>query len=150
MHNSVMKRILKKTLIIASTILFTACVQTQSPKPTKGRASSFGTPIRATSQYGYPPRDYREKIKNYFSNKIKRADSAHYTFSKPQRAYKRKGLAYGGDIAWRGWMVDVAIETESRTGRMQRPKPYMVLFSNSMIVEDIMGREHKLITRVGD
>jgi len=143
-----MKKILKTTIIITTTILFTACVPTQGAKPKKQRPS-FGTPIR-TVQYGYPPRDYRNKIKNYFSNKIKRADSAHYTFSRPQKAYKRKGLAYGGDIAWRGWMVDVAIEIPSRTGRMQRPKPYMVLFSDSAIVEDILGSEHKLLTRVGD
>ncbi|NEW60538.1 hypothetical protein GSY74_04510 [Sulfurovum sp. bin170] len=141
-----MKKIVKKTIIITTTALFTACVPTQGPQPTKERPT-MGTPIR-TVQYGYPPRDYRSKIKNYFANRIKRADFANYTFSTPQRAYKRKGLAYGGDIAWRGWMVDVAIETESRTGRMQKSKPYMILFKNSVIVEDILGSEHKLLTKV--
>ena len=129
-------------------MIFTACVPTQQPQPRKENPS-LGTPIR-TAEYGYPPRDYRNKIKNYFTNKIKRANLAHYTFSKPQRAYKRKGLAYGGDIAWRGWMVDVAIETQSRTGRMQKAKPYMVLFNNSVIVDDILGTKHKLLTRVGE
>lgn len=141
-----MKKILKKTLIITTTILFTACVPTEGPKPKK-KNPSFGTPIR-TAQYGYPPKDYRNKIKNYFSNKIKRANYAHYTFSIPQKAYKQKGLAYGGDIDWRGWMVDVAVETQSRTGRMQGVKPYMILFKNSVIVEGILGSSHKLITRV--
>ncbi|SFV50355.1 hypothetical protein MNB_SV-12-1827 [hydrothermal vent metagenome] len=140
-----MKKIVKKTVIITTTALFTACVPTQ-PHPTKERPT-LGTSIRAV-QYGYPPKDYRTKIKKYFANRIKRADLAKYTFSAPQRAYKRKALAYGGEVAWRGWMVDVAIETPSRTGRMQKAKPYMILFENSMIVEDILGSEHKLLTRV--
>jgi hypothetical protein len=127
-------------------LTLTACVSTPTPKPIKERVISR-TPISRV-EYGYPPRDYREKIKNYFSNKIKRAENVHYTFSKPQKAYKRKALAYGGDIIWRGWLVDVAIETKSRTGRRERVKPYMVLFNNSIIVEDILGSKHKLITRV--
>ena len=143
-----MKKTVKKIVVFIATLTFTACVPTQVPTPIKDRPT-FGTPIR-TTQYGYPPRDYRNKIKNYFSNKIKRADSVHYSFSKPQKAYKRKGLAYGGDIAWRGWMVDVAIETQSRTGRIQRAKPYMILFNDSVIVEDILGSKHKLITKVSN
>jgi len=59
-------------------------------------------------------------------------------------------LAYGGEIDWRGWMVDVSVATHSRTGRLQKPKPYMILFSDSEIVEDILGSEHKLLTRVGE
>jgi hypothetical protein len=143
-----MKKQVKKILIITTAILFTACVPTQVPKPIKERPT-FGTPIR-TVHYGYPPLDYRNKIKNYFSNKINKAGSVYYTFSKPQKAYKRKGIAYGGDITWRGWLVDVAIETQNRTGRMHKVRPYMILFNDSMIVEDILGSKHKLLTRVGE
>ena len=144
-----MINILKKTVMISITALFTACVPSPQHTPTKSNLPPIGvgSPTKS-SQYGYPPKDYKNRIKNYFSNKINRANSAIYTFARPQKAYKREPLAYGGDISWRGWLVDVTIETESRTGRRQAPKPYMVLFKNSLIVEDIVGSKHKLITRL--
>ena len=146
-----MINILKKTVIISITALFTACVSTPQPKPIKSNLPPIGSGSSTKSSvYGYPPKDYKNRIKNYFSNKIQRANLANYTFSTPKRAYKRKALAYGGDVSWRGWLVDVAIETESRTGRVQKAKPYMVLFKNSLIMEDIVGNKHKLITRVGE
>ena len=100
------------------------------------------------SKYGYPPKDYQMTIRNYFANKLKRASTAQYSFSKPQRAYKKKGFAYGGGIEWEGWLVDVSIATSNRMGRMLTPKPHMVLFKDSMIIEDILGSNHKLITKV--
>jgi len=133
---------------LSISILFWGCVPSNTPQPPIKTTPRLGTPIQHTSGYGYPPTSYRERIKSYFSTKLKRADKASYTFSTPQRAYKRKGLAYGGDIEWKGWLVDVAIATPSRTGRLQTPKPYMVLFKGDVIVEDILGHEHQLITRV--
>lgn len=141
-----MNKTVRYIMIITTSALFVGCVPAQGPKaPT--HTPTIGAPVQ-TAEYGYPPRNYQRQIKNYFANKIKRADGANYTFSRPQRAYKRKGLAYGGEVAWKGWMVDVAIETPSRTGRMQTPKPYMVFFNDSVIVEDILGKSHKLVTRV--
>jgi hypothetical protein len=142
-----MNKIFKSISLISSTLLFVGCVSTQSPKP--ANRPHYGTPIQ-TAEYGLPPVNYRTTIKNYFANKIKRPQMASFVFSKPQRAYKRSGLAYGGDIVWRGWLVDVSIATQSRSGRLQSPKPYMVLFNGSTIVEDILGSHHQLITRVGE
>jgi hypothetical protein len=141
-----MNKTVRYITMIAVSAFFVGCVPAQGPKsPT--RTPNIGSPVQ-TAEYGYPPRNYQRQIQNYFANKLKRANGANYTFSKPQRAYKRKGLAYGGEIAWKGWMVDVRIETPSRTGRMQTPKPYMVLFSDSVIVEEILGTKHTLLTRV--
>ncbi|MCH9740652.1 MAG: hypothetical protein K0U38_07435 [Epsilonproteobacteria bacterium] len=142
-----MIKTIKTVGILTLSALFVGCVPAQGPKPSI-HTPTIGSPVQ-TVQYGYPPQNYRTIIKNYFSNKLKRANMASYTFSKPQRAYKRNGLAYGGDISWKGWLVDVSVITQSRTGRPLKPKPYMVLFSDSVIVEDILGSKHKLITRVG-
>jgi len=141
-----MNSIFKYMGAVGISALFVGCVPAQGPSPSI-KTPTLGTPI-GIAEYGYPPQSYQNKIKNYFSNKIKRADRANYVFSKPQKAYKRKGLAYGGDVDWKGWLVDVDVSIPSRTGRMQKSKPYMVLFKDSVIVEEILGRTHKLITKV--
>ncbi|NOZ90253.1 MAG: hypothetical protein GXO60_03085 [Epsilonproteobacteria bacterium] len=146
-----MNRIFKSISILSSSLLFVGCVSTQSPRPTLHTPTTqpHSTTTTQLSEYGMPPVNYRTTIKNYFATKIKRPEMASFVFSKPQRAYKRKGLAYGGDIVWKGWLVDVSIATKSRSGRLQTPRPYMVLFNGSTIVEDILGSHHQLITRVG-
>ena len=146
-----MNKIVKSTLILTTSFLFIGCVAKPTPKPTpKPPMNQTHTNIRVPDEYGYPPRNYKQTIRKYFANKIKRPQMASFTFSKPVRAYKRIGLAYGGAISWKGWLVDVTIATKSRSGRLQSPKPYMVLFNNSVIVEDILGKNHELITRVGN
>lgn len=134
-------------MIVTGSIFLVGCVPNQGAKP-KISTTPIISPIQ-TSEYGYPPKRYRETIKNYFSSKLKRGNMSTYTFSKPKRAFKRKGLAYGGEVSWKGWLVDVAVVAQSRTGRVLSPKPYMVLFNNSVIIEDIMGKKHSLLTRVG-
>jgi len=137
----------KFIIIITTSILLFGCTPVSELKP-----STVKPPIITSASsldYGYPPQRYKEKIKRYFSNKLSRGAISKYTFSKPHRAFKRKGLAYGGTVSWRGWLVDVDISTPSRTGRIYSSKPYMVLFKGSVIVEDILGRNHKLLTRVG-
>jgi hypothetical protein len=128
------------------------CTSGLRPKPsiaTPAIISPSTITVNSDSKYGYPPQHYKETIKSYFSNKLARGDDSSYLFSKPQKAFKRKGLAYGGEISWRGWLVDVEVKAKSRTGRILSQKPYMVLFRNSVIVEDILGRKHALLTRVG-
>ena len=135
----------KITILAVIVLLFSGCVRKEI-KPKIKRPT--GTPIRTVKvSYGNPPINYKQKIKRYFSKKLQRGTLAKYKFSKPIRAYKRKPLAYGSGVEWRGWLVDVLVSTPNRYGKYLT-KPYMVLFKNSQIVGDILGREHKLITRV--
>jgi len=129
--------------------LVTGCV-VPAPKPTIGLGTGIGTqiPQQSHSAYGFKPQNYQSAIKSYFSAKLKRASQAHYQFGLPKRAYKKKGLAYGGELAWKGWMVETLIALPSRTGRLTQPKPYIVLFSGNQIVEDILGTSHRLLTQV--
>lgn len=137
---------MNKIFIFTLLILFSGCVAIKEPKPKSNRPT--GTPIRtAKSVYGTPPIDYKQKIKRYFAVRLNRGNLAKYKFSKPVRAYKRKPLAYGSGIEWRGWLVDVLVSVPNRYGRYLT-RPYMVLFKNSQIVGDILGNKHKLITRV--
>ena len=138
---------MKKTLgSLALLVLFVGCVP--APKPNIGLGTGIGSAQGVRSEYGQPPRNYVTSIRDYFSSRLKRASTAQYKYSKPKRAYKRKGLAYGGEVAWRGWLVETSVAVPTRTGRYLTPRPYMVLFSGEQIVEDILGNEHKLLVKV--
>jgi len=138
--------------ILGVSFLLVGCVQVPMPKPQSqaplgteiGIASGHGE----VSEYGNPPRNYVTAIKSYFSTKLKRGEEAQYKYSSPKRAFKRKGLAYGGDLSWKGWLVETSVAVPTRTGRYLTPRPYMVLFSGEQIVEDILGNSHKLLTKV--
>jgi len=143
---------MKKTLaIVAVAGLISGCVP--APKPSIGvgtsigLGTSIGIPEQSSSAYGLKPTRYQSAIKNYFSTKLKRAEQGQYKFSSPKRA-KRKGFAYGGELAWKGWLVETSVAIPSRTGRYLTPKPYMVLFKGEQIVEHILGNSHKLLTKV--
>lgn len=138
---------MKKTLgILTVTLLFVGCVP--QPKPIIGMGTGIGVPVQANSAYGMKPRNFRMAIKNYLSSKLPRGADGQYQYGLPKRAYKRKGFAYGGDIAWKGWFVESLVSIPSRSGRYSDPKPYMVLFSGEQIVEHILGNSHKLLTKV--
>ncbi|MBU1668027.1 hypothetical protein KKC13_06370 [bacterium] len=140
-----MKKTLKFMGIVIVTTLFSACV----PQPQLGTSIGGTNGGGASSiEYGARPSNYVTSIQSYFSTKLPRAQNAKYKFSQPKRAYKRKGLAYGGEVDWKGWLVETSIATPSRTGKLLTPKPYMVLFTGNQIVEHILGNSHKLLTKV--
>lgn len=138
--------------ILSVATLFTACVP--APKPQLGtsitgtNSESSNSSVVTSTEYGARPSNYVSSIKNYFSTKLSRAENAKYKFSEPKRAYKRKGLAYGGEVDWKGWLVETSVATQSRTGRFLTPKPYMVLFKGNQVTEHILGNSHKLLTKV--
>jgi len=135
---------LNRAVILTLLILFGGCIKETKPKEHR----EMGTPIRTVKvSYGNPPINYKQKIKRYFSIRLNRGEFAKYKFSEPIRAYKRRPLAYGDGVEWRGWLVDVLVSVPNRYGKYLT-KPYMVLFKNSQIVGDILGDKHKLITRV--
>jgi len=155
-----MNKTLKIITISTMMVLFTACVPVVQPKPQLqpqlqpqvginiGVPIGNNTPITQESEYGKKPLNYANSIRKYFTGKIARGNLSQYKFGEPKRAYKKKGFAYGGDISWRGWLVETSIATPTRTGRLLTPKPYMILFSGEQVVEHILGYSHKLITKV--
>lgn len=134
--------------MVAIVGLMSGCVPALKPKPTIGLGTGIGIPQEATSAYGMKPQRYQMAIKNYFSSKLTRGEQGQYKFGVPKRAYKQKGFAYGGELDWKGWLVEASVATPSRTGRYLTPKPYMVLFKGEQIVEHILGNSHKLLTKV--
>jgi hypothetical protein len=148
-----MNKTLKVITLSTMMGLFTACVPIAQPKPQIG--IGIGVPISNNTQavvedseYGQKPLSYPSSIRKYFTGKIARGNLSQYKFGKPKRAYKKRGFAYGGDVSWKGWLVETSIATPTRTGRLLTPKPYMFLFSGEQVVEHILGYSHKLITKV--
>jgi len=152
-----MKRVVKILIMMLIVAVFTGCLPAPTPKPQISLGGIVGggnRVIDASSQsvedkeYGAKPLNYANSIRAYFATKIARANISQYKYGQPKRAYKKKGLAFGGGVAWRGWLVETSIATPTRRGRLLTPKPYMVLFSGEQIVEDILGYSHKLIVKV--
>ncbi|RUM70444.1 MAG: hypothetical protein DSZ07_02470 [Sulfurovum sp.] len=146
----------KLKIITLSTLvaIFSGCVPAPRPQISLGeivggvKKEPIATQPVVDKEYGAKPINYTNSIRAYFSTKIARGNLSIYKYGKPKRAYKRKGFAYGGDIAWKGWLVETSIATPTRTGRLLTPKPYMVLFSGEQIVEHILGYSHKLLVKV--
>jgi len=144
-----MNKTLKLISVITATVLFSGCVPVPQPQVGTTLGTSVTGSSNATSlEYGLRPSNYVSSIQSYFSTKLPRSNDAKYKFSQPKRAYKRKGLAYGGDVDWKGWLVEVSVATTSRSGRLLTPKPYMVLFTGNQIVAHILGNSHKLLVKV--
>lgn len=145
-----MNKKFKLGVVVLGAIWFAGCVPAPKPQNNMGIGTAIGGPTAGTMdmEYGHRPSNYVTSIQNYFSTKLARADEATYKYSQPKRAYKRKGFAYGGEVDWKGWMVETSISTPNRTGRYLTPKPYMVLFSGNQIVEHILGNSHKLLVKV--
>ena len=164
-----MKKQLKIILSITAIGLFGGCVPAPTPQigmgiggainqtpqtaktPQVTQTTQTQQPVKSVvvdKEYGAKPLNYNISIRKYFATKIPRGNLSMYKFSEPKRAYKRKGFAFGGAVAWRGWLVETSIATPTRTGRMLTPKPYMVLFSGEQIVDHVLGYSHKLITKI--
>ena len=133
--------------VMVATVLFSGCVPAPQPKIGATLGTSVGG-SHSLDEYGLRPSNYVSSIQSYFSSKLARADEAKYKFSQPKRAYKRKGLTYGGEVDWKGWLIETSVATRSRSGRLLTPKPYMVLFKGNQIVEHILGNSHKLLVKV--
>jgi len=143
-------KIMVMMAIMVAIVLLSGCVavpQSQAQRDI-GTLIKRPTAVVLDREYGNKPIHYVTAIKSYFSVKLPRAKDARYKFSDPKRAYKRKGFAYGGDVDWKGWLVETSISIPNRSGRLLTPKPYMVLFSGNQIVEHILGNSHKLLVKV--
>jgi len=157
-----MKNQVKVVLSVMLMGIFSGCVPAVQPQ-IRGIGGALGTTVPSQAQtqplplpptevvdreYGAKPTNYISAIRSYSTNKIPRANLSQFKYGKPKRAYKRKGFAYGGAVAWKGWLVEATVATPTRTGRLLTPKPYMFLFSGGQVVEHILGNTHKLIIKV--
>lgn len=120
---------------ISIALLVTAC------------ASAFQRP-EPTAEYGRPPQNYEDTIRAQFEQVLKDPESARYRFGHPVKAYANEGLAYGGNVSWVGYLVDVQVNAKNSFGGYVGFKPYMMFFSGDRVVRYLEGSEHVLVHRM--
>src|SRR5713101_4670986 len=91
-------------------------------------ACSFQKPS-PNAYYGNPPEGYEEPIKAAFNVVLKDPDSAKYQFGSPYRAYRNNGLAYGGQVTWTGYAMEVWVNAKNSFGGYTGFQPYTVLMN---------------------
>jgi len=112
-----------------------------------GCAGAFKRPD-PSADFGPPPQNYEQAIKDYFEVILKDPESARHRFGTPQKAYANEGLAYGGDVSWYGWLVDVDVNAKNSFGGYTGGKPYMVFFKGDRVIKHVEGRSHVLVHRL--
>jgi hypothetical protein len=100
------------------------------------------------AHYGELPSDYQTQAVAYFQDVLKDPDSAKYQFGTPRRAYGNNGLVYGGNVAFTGWAVPVAINAKNSFGGYTGFEPFLVIFVDGRVYTHLEGYEPTLITFV--
>jgi len=95
--------------------------------------SSFFQKPDSCANYGTPPVNYEEKIKQYFELVLIDPESARYRFSQPIKAYENEGLISGGKVCWLGYLVETQVNAKNQLGGYVGYQPYVVLFKSNEI-----------------
>ena len=95
----------------------------------------------ADADFGTVPVGYELAIRAYFDEVLKDPDSAIYRIGRPVRAYRNRGLAWGGQVTWRGYAVDFQMNAKNSFGGYVGFKAYTALFSEGRLVRMIEGED---------
>ena len=134
-QEDIMKTFMNYIYFLATALLLSGC------------ASSFQKP-KSSANYGIPPVNYEQTIKEYFESVLKDPESARYRFSQPIKAYENEGLLFGGKVAWLGYLVDTQVNAKNSYGGYVGYKPYVFLFNGSQIRHVYEGSEFPWVHRV--
>jgi hypothetical protein len=85
------------------------------------------------ASYGPAPVNYKETIKEYFEETLFDSYSAQYKFGKLDKAYTNEGAAWGGDVSWLGYAIDVKVNAKNRFGGYVGYKKYLFLLNGEHI-----------------
>lgn len=82
--------------------------------------------------------DYKQDIKNYFSDILFDPYSAVYEFDQPQIGWYKE--AFNGKL-YGGWIVKVKVNAKNRMGGYVGKQPYAFIFERNAIVKVIPPEE---------
>ena len=115
-----MKTFMNHIYFLATASILSGCVSSyQRPEP--------------GADYGIPPVNYEQTIKEHFESVLKDPESAIYRFGQPIKAYENEGLFFGGKLIWLGYLVDVEVNAKNSFGGYVGYKPYIFLFNGNQI-----------------
>ncbi len=100
-----------------------------------GLTHGFEEP-EAEDDYGRPPVDYPAPVRHHFLRFLGVSEQASFRFGRPVRGTMNKGILRGGGIAWRGYLLDVEVESrEGVFGDARRSQKYVVRLRDGQIVD---------------
>ena len=91
------------------------------------------------AKYGQPPVAYEKTVEDYFSKKFSESESPTYRFLRLGRAFINEGTAFGGDVSWLGYYLEIGINTKNQSGEYTGDTLYTVLFNESQIHKAYKG-----------
>lgn len=114
----------------------------------RGVTSGFET-ADPTGDYGKAPTRYIGRIRSHFSNILRVSDGSSFKFGSPERGYMNTGILRGGDISWRGYLVEVEV-AEKGLLSSGKPRRYVVRMRDGEIVEVHPAARAREIKRVSE
>lgn len=107
-------------------------------------------PLPANSDFGPRPVAYEEAIKTHMERSLKDPDSARYRFGQPRKGYANKGMAFGGQVIFVGYIVPVQINAKNSFGGYTGFKPFqaMVYGGTRGVLGLFDGASHPLVHEV--
>lgn len=110
-----------------------------------GCATTVQTPAETDDFSPYPTK-YEAAIRAHFAGILKDPDSALYRFTPPARAYRWHPVS--GEVAWRGYLVEVEVNAKNSFGGYVGYRPYTFLFNAERIRDVSEGRPTPFVRRM--
>lgn len=107
-------------------------------------------PLPPNPDFGPPPVAYEESIKAHMETMLKDPESARYRFGQPRKGYANRGMAYGGQVLFVGYVVPVQVNAKNSFGGYTGFKPYQALvYGGTRGVKGVFeGSSHPLVHEV--
>jgi hypothetical protein len=101
--------------------------------------------------YGRPPADTAATVRDHFERVLRVPASASYRIGRPVKGFMNEGLLQGGEVAWRGYLVDVEVTQRAALfGSATRSQAYVVRLRDGRVVDVHRGAEHRFLGRVAE
>ena len=84
--------------------------------------------------YGSPPQDYEQVVKDYFTKTLREPESTQFRFGLPFKGYLQHGALLGGQVAEAGYFVEVWLKLKSPTGEYLPERRLAVLIKNGEVL----------------
>lgn len=98
--------------------------------------------------FGAFPDAYVSEIVKHFRRILDHPEDARFVFGEPTRGWMNHGILRGGGVAWRGWLVDVAVHTRDRLSGEIISHRFVVRLRDGDVIDVHRDVDSKILQRV--